>query len=159
MPEFLPFRGLRYHPGPDAARGAPGVDLSAVAAPPYDVVDDAELVALEAADPHNSVQLILPRPEAGLDRYEAAARRLASWRAEGVLVADERPAFYGYRMTFRAEDGSARRTTGVLGALALPPVGTEPSDAGILPHERTLPKARSDRLALLYERNFGGALW
>ena len=28
-------------------------------------------------------------------------------------------------------------------------MGTEPSDAGILPHERTLPKARSDRLALL----------
>jgi uncharacterized protein (DUF1015 family) len=149
VPQFLPFRGLRYHLRPGAGPGASGTDLSAVAAPPYDVVDDDQQVALEAADPHNSVQLILPRPEAGLDRYEAAARRLAAWRADGVLAADEHAAFYGYRMTFRAEDGSARRTTGVLGALALPPVGTEPSDAGILPHERTLPKARSDRLALL----------
>jgi uncharacterized protein (DUF1015 family) len=149
VPQFLPFRGLRYRLRAGGDPDAPGTDLSAVAAPPYDVVDDELQVALEAADPHNSVQLILPRPEPGHDRYVAAARRLAAWRAEGVLVTDDAEAFYGYRMTFRAEDGSPRRTTGVLGALALPPVGTEPSDAGILPHERTLPKARSDRLALL----------
>lgn len=146
MPEFLPFRGLRYRVGADGDGG----DLTAVAAPPYDVVDDEEREALEAADPHNAVRLILPRAEPGdVDQYEAAARRLAEWRGAGVLVADAEPAFYAYRMSFVTEDGSRRRTTGILGALQLPAPGRDPADAGILPHERTLPKARSDRLALL----------
>ena len=43
------------------------------------------------------------------------------------------------------DDGRARRTTGVIGALALSPPGAD----GILPHEFTTPKAKSDRLDLL----------
>jgi uncharacterized protein (DUF1015 family) len=143
VPEFLPFRGLRYRVASEPA------DLSRVAAPPYDVIDDDERSRLEATDPHNSVQLILPHDADDHDRYEAAARRLASWRDSGVLAVDDTAAFYAYRMTFRGSGGARRVTTGVLGALALPPAGTDPSAAGILPHERTLPKARSDRLALL----------
>ena len=140
MPEFLPFRGLRY-----LAR----TDLDRVAAPPYDVVDDDERAALEATDPYNSVRLILPRDDGDLDRYDAAAGLLATWRHAGVLGPDPGPAFYGYRMTFDAEDGTRRATSGVIGALGLPAPGEEPQTAGVLPHERTLPKARSDRLALL----------
>jgi uncharacterized protein (DUF1015 family) len=143
VPEFLPFRGLRYRVASEPA------DLSPVAAPPYDVIDDDDRSRLEANDPHNSVRLILPHDAADHDRYEAAARRLAAWRDSGILAVDDTAAFYGYRMTFRDASGARRVTTGVLGALALPPPGTDPSDAGILPHERTLPKARSDRLALL----------
>jgi uncharacterized protein (DUF1015 family) len=150
VPEFLPFRGLRYVVGADGD----GADLTAVAAPPYDVIDDEEREALEAADLHNAVHLILPRPEPGPppaagDAYEAAARRLRAWRGGGVLAVDAEPSFYAYRMSFVAGDGTRRRTTGVLGALGLPAPGLDPADAGILPHERTLPKARSDRLALL----------
>jgi uncharacterized protein (DUF1015 family) len=143
VPQFLPFRGLRYRVTSEPA------DLSRVAAPPYDVIDDDQRASLEATDPHNSVQLILPHDADDHDRYEAAARRLAAWRDSGVLAVDDTAAFSAYRMTFRGAGGAPRVTTGVLGALALPPVGTDPSDAGILPHERTLPKARSDRLALL----------
>ncbi|MGV3759149.1 MAG: DUF1015 family protein, partial [Actinomycetota bacterium] len=40
--------------------------------------------------------------------------------------------------------GTARHTTGVIGALELSPPGTD-----ILPHEHTTPKAKSDRLDLL----------
>ena len=150
MAEFLPFRGLRYRVAADRLAADGGTDLSPVVAPPYDVIDDELRSTLEATDPHNSVQLILPRPDgASGDEYEAAARRLATWRAAGELVADDRPAFYAYRMTFFGEDGTRRRTSGVLGALGLPAPGADPADAGILPHERTLPKARSDRLALL----------
>ncbi|HZP30476.1 MAG TPA: DUF1015 domain-containing protein [Acidimicrobiia bacterium] len=150
MPQFLPFRGLRYRttPGP-GADGAGPVDLSRVVAPPYDVIDDDLRASLEATDPHNSVQLILPRGSGARDGYETAADLLGAWRAGGVLTVDEAPSFYGYRMTFRGHDGTLRHTSGVLGALALPPAGADPSDAGILPHERTLPKARSDRLSLL----------
>jgi uncharacterized protein (DUF1015 family) len=48
-------------------------------------------------------------------------------------------------MSFTDEAGRERATTGVLGALTL----ERPGEGGILPHERTTPKARSDRLDLL----------
>jgi len=136
VPDFLPFRGTRYR---DAS------DLSSVVAPPYDVIDEEERAALEAADPHNAVRLILPRPAPPDDAYTHAASDLAAWLAEGVLGADPAPACYGYEMRFAGADGAPHVTRGVLGALALP----HPDDGDVLAHERTLPKARTDRLALL----------
>ena len=138
MPEFLPFRGLRYTGG--------GV-LDAVTAPPYDVIDPAQRIALAARDPINAVRLILPESEAGNpDPYSAAARLLADWSTTAVLALDDVPAFYVYRMTFTERHGEERITTGVLGALTLPDhIGT----GEVLPHERTLPKAKSDRLDIL----------
>jgi uncharacterized protein (DUF1015 family) len=140
VPEFSPFAGVRY----DCE--AAGAGLDALAAPPYDVVDDELRAALETADEHNSVRLILPRDVArDGDRYEHAADTFARWRASGVLVADIAPRFYAYRMTFVDPHGAKRRTRGVLGALTLPAAGAD----DVLPHERTLPKAKSDRLSLL----------
>jgi uncharacterized protein (DUF1015 family) len=136
VPDFLPFRGTRYR---DTAA------LSSLVAPPYDVIDEEERAALEAADPHNAVRLILPRPAPPDDAYTHAARDLTAWLADGVLATDATDRFYGYEMRFTRADGAARRTHGVLGALALPAAGS----ADVLAHERTLPKARSDRLALL----------
>jgi uncharacterized protein (DUF1015 family) len=60
-------------------------------------------------------------------------------------VADDAPSFYVYRMVYDDEQGRPRHTTGVIGALLLSP----PGEDGILPHERTTPKAKSDRLDLL----------
>ena len=54
------------------------------------------------------------------------------------------PSFYVYRMDHPGPEGP-RHTTGVLGALAL----SRPGEGGILPHEHTTPKAKSDRLNLL----------
>jgi uncharacterized protein (DUF1015 family) len=134
VPVFLPFRGTRYR----------DPDLSAVVAPPYDVIDEEERAQLEAADPHNAVRLILPRPTATADPYRAAAATFDEWQREHVLATDADPALYGYEMRFRGLDGQERRTLGIIGALELP---NDPST--VLAHERTLPKARSDRLALL----------
>ena len=128
MPRFLPFPGIRY-----GSR-----DISAVSAPPYDVIEPEARAALAARDPHNAVRLILP------DAYDAAAAALATWRDEGVLNADTAPTFSIYRMDFTGDDGIPQRTTGVLGALALDDDGS-----GVMPHERTLPKAKTDRLELL----------
>ena len=61
-----------------------------------------------------------------------------------MLVADDAPTFSLYRMDFTGDDGRPQRTTGVIGALGL---GHEPGE--VMPHERTLPKAKSDRLELL----------
>ena len=128
MPRFLPFPGIRYR-----AR-----DISAVSAPPYDVIEPEARAALEARDSENAVRLILP------DTYDAAAAALARWREAGVLVTDDTPTFSIYRMDFTGDDGMPQRTTGVLGALALDDDGS-----GVMPHERTLPKAKTDRLELL----------
>lgn len=116
-----------------------------VIAPPYDVISPDEQQALEGRSQYNSVRVELPRGEPGLDRYGVAARLLARWRAEGVLTLDGVPAFYGYRMKFTDEERHARQSVGVVGALGLEP----PAPGGILPHERTTPKAKSDRLELL----------
>ena len=140
VPDFFPFAGIRY----DDRGGS--ADLTARAAPPYDVIDEAHRSLLEATDPENAVRLILPRDgEIEGDRYARAAADYANWCGRGVLVPDTEPRFYGYRMDFTDEHGRPRHTTGVLGALALPEAG----EGGVLPHERTLPKAKSDRLSLL----------
>ena len=94
MPDLVPFRGVRYS---DAA------DLDAVIAPPYDVIDERDREALERRDPHNAVRLILPRATDDADPYEAAARTLVQWRTEGILVPDDRPAFYAYSRSTPAE--------------------------------------------------------
>jgi uncharacterized protein (DUF1015 family) len=140
LPDFFAFAGLRY----DCA--AAGADLEALVAPPYDVIDEDQRAALESRAAHNAVRLLLPRDEARTgDRYPRAAAALAAWERAGVLVADPAPRLYSYRMQYRDERGNPRHTRGVIGAIALP----EPGDTSVLPHERTEPKAKSDRLALL----------
>ena len=138
MPEFLPFRGLRYTSG--------GV-LDSVTAPPYDVIDPSQHSALAQRDQFNAVRLILPEGDASdSNPYSVAARLLSEWSSSDVLGLDDEPAFYVYRMSFKERHGAARTTTGVLGALSLPEhIGT----GEVLPHERTLPKAKSDRLEIL----------
>ena len=141
MPDFLPFPGLRYVASPVTSRagaGEPDGDISAVCAPPYDVIDPDERAALQARDAHNAIRLILP------DSYEGAADALAQWQRDGVLALDDHASFSVYKMHFTGDDGTPRSTTGVLGALVL-----DNADGGIMPHERTLPKAKSDRLELL----------
>jgi len=138
VPEFLPFAGIRYDlEGRDTC-------LDAVTAPPYDVIDDDARARLEAADARNAVHLILPRDARGEDRYTRAAVAFQSWLADGTLVRD-RERFYRYRMTFIDDDHRPRHTLGVIGALELSP----PGEGSVLPHERTMPKPKSDRLDLL----------
>jgi uncharacterized protein (DUF1015 family) len=132
MPRFEPFRGIRYDPE--------RVALGAVIAPPYDVIDPEAAGALAARSPYNAVRLELPMGDER--RYATAAGLLESWLAEGILRPDEEPAFYVYRMGCRDDAGRARQTAGVIGALGL-------VEGPILPHERTLPRARTDRLELL----------
>ena len=135
MPRFEPFAGVRY----DQSR----VEIAKVMSPPYDVVGPEQRSVLAARHSANAIVVELPEPDprSGADRYVGAAARLAEWRADGVLMADPDNVFYAYRMT--DIDGSI--TLGVLGVLGL----DETSAAQILPHEETLPKAKSDRLELL----------
>lgn len=133
MIRFEPFEALRY---------AAGTDLGAVTAPPYDVLSDADVDALESKDPHNIVHVDVPR--GGDDRYEKAAATLATWVQEGVLVRDAEPSYTLYRMRFTDATGAARDLVGVFGALEV----VDLDSGGVLPHERTTKKASTDRLDL-----------
>ena len=134
MPRFDPFPALRYA----------AADLGPLVAPPYDVLSERDVDELEARHPHNIVHVDVPRERDGAERYEAAAARLRSWIAEGVMVRDHEPSFTLYRMSFTDEAGRARRIVGVVGALEVVDEGA----GGVLPHERTTPKASTDRLDL-----------
>ena len=147
VPSFRPFPGIRY---------AADLPLDVVTSPPYDVIDAAERAALAASHPANAVHVDCPVGDLGttsttggdaieVDVYAEAGVTFDAWRADGTLVTDERPSFTLYRMSFTDEAGQARATTGVLGALVL----ERPGEGDILPHERTTPKAKSDRLDLL----------
>jgi len=139
VPELFPFPGLRYQRA--ALRGS---DLGDVTAPPYDVIDEEGRSQLEAAHPQNAVRLILPRDVEPGDRYDRARATFEQWRADGILAADDEPHLYVYRMAFTDETGGPRRMIGVVGALELAPLGD-----GVYAHEKTLAKAKSDRLDLL----------
>lgn len=132
MPLFLPFRGLRY---------ANTEDLALVTAPPYDVLSTADREQLAASHPNNIVEIDLP---IGDEPYRHAASMLQRWRDDGVLALDPRPSFTLYRMRFQDDRGDQRETVGVIGALEVVDEGAE----GVLPHERTTPKAKTDRLDL-----------
>jgi len=135
MPRFEPFAGLRY----DTTR----VDLSMVVSPPYDVIGPEERSRLVLRHSANAVRVELPEPDhrAGLDRYDSAAHHLLRWEDEGILVRDPAPVLYAYRMV--SPEGHA--TNGVIGGLGI----DDGSATAILPHEQTLPKAKTDRLDLL----------
>jgi uncharacterized protein (DUF1015 family) len=129
---FSPFPGIRYAHD----------DLALVTAPPYDVIDTDERQRLVDRHEHNVVRIDLPVE--GDDPYADAARTMRGWLADSVLETDD-PSLYLYRMSFADEAGHDHRTLGVIGALGLEPPGT----GDVLPHERTTPKAKSDRLDLL----------
>jgi uncharacterized protein (DUF1015 family) len=137
VPRFEPFPGLRYSPSHVKS-------LDDVVCPPYDVISDTERVAFEGRSPSNVVRLELPQAGEGGDRYQRARELLDSWRDGGILHRDPEPWFYGYRMSFSDPSGHPSQTLGVIGAL-----GLEPPGEGILPHEETTPKAKTDRLELL----------
>jgi uncharacterized protein (DUF1015 family) len=141
MAVIAPFNGLRY----DAARVG---DLGRVLAPPYDVVGEAERAALEERHPQNVIRLELPRGETDA-RYAEASRLLSGWKGEGILRADDTPAFYGYEQRFRLPGapagGPVQVRRGFFAAVRL-----EPFDRRvILPHERTLAGPKEDRLKLM----------
>ena len=132
MPRFEPFAAIRYAPD----------DLASVIAPPYDVLSDADVDALEARSLHNVVRIDVPR--GGEDRYDLAAKTLREWLDEEILVVDPQPSFTIYRMRFTDSAGAPRDIAGVLGALEV----VDLEAGGVLPHERTTAEASTDRLDL-----------
>ena len=143
VPSIRPFRALRY------SRELVE-DLSAVVAPPYDVISPEAHRQLLARDPRNVVRLDLPEDAAGDppdERYRRAARTLSAWRSDGTLRRDPRPALYPYEQTY-VVPGTDRMATrrGIFARVVLEPFAPA---SGIRAHERTLAEPREDRYRLL----------
>ena len=137
MPRFEPFSALRYSTGANT-------DITAQTSAPYDVFDEDRRAEYAAMSTSNVVLVDYPIESDGPNRYELSASVLTSWVTSGVIVEDASPTFSIYRMTFTDEAGRSRTTIGVIGALEVVDEGAD----GVLPHERTTPKAKTDRLDL-----------
>ena len=131
MPTVKPFRPLRF----DTAVAGP---LERLVAPPYDVISDDARVDYLSRSAFNIVHLTLP------DGPEDAARDLADWREQGVLV-EGPPSYWWIAQDYIGPDGVARTREG-LGA-AIPVTPYEQGD--VLPHERTHAGPKEGRLRLL----------
>ena len=134
MPRFEPFQALRY---------GSSIKLNDVCSPPYDVLSDADRLALANKHENNIVHIDMPLAPSG-NAYEHAASALTQWISNGVMVRDNVPSFTLYRMQFTDSTGKPRNVVGVIGALEV----VDESAGGVLPHERTTPKAKTDRLEL-----------
>ena len=140
-PLVAPFRGERY-----AAK-----ELSALIAPPYDVISSEDRTRYAARDPHNIVHLMLPEAPSGGgrsgggDRYAQAATLLATWREAGVVQPDPGESVYVVAQDYTVPSGERRTRIGMLAA-----VRAEPFEARrVRPHEQTHSAPKADRLALL----------
>jgi uncharacterized protein (DUF1015 family) len=142
MAEILPFHGVLYDP-------AKVGDVTAVVAPPYDVIGPAEQAALYERQPCNVVRLELGREHQGdgphKNRYTRAKRFLEEWLRGGVLRRDGRPAIYLYAVEYRLPSGPVRTMRGFLSLVKLEEFGT----GRIFPHENTRAAAKDDRYQLL----------
>jgi uncharacterized protein (DUF1015 family) len=131
VPAVRPFRALRY----DSAVAGP---LAELVAPPYDVISAEARLEYLARSPYNVVHLTLP------DEPQDAARHLAAWREQGILVEDE-PAFWWVAQDYVGPDGVARTREGLAASIE-----AKPYAAGeVLPHERTHAGPKEGRLRLL----------
>ncbi len=100
-----------------------------------------------AADPHNVVRLILPRPVPGRpgEEYRHAAESLRQWQDEHILVTDPAAALYVYEQASGCDDQPEWVQRGLIGAIRL-----VPPEAGIvLPHEDVSAGPVAGRLALM----------
>lgn len=134
MPLIQPFRGLRPAPGRAAE----------VAAPPYDVLSSEEARQRAAGKPWSFLHISKPEIDLPADTdpyapavYAKAAENLARMRQTGVLIRDEAPAYYIYRLTMGAHVQTGLVATASVAAY----------DANrIRKHEFTRPDKEDDRV-------------
>ena len=140
--DFQPFKAWRY----DTER----VKISAVLAPPYDVISQEKQQKLYENSPFNCIRLILNKKDpADTDQnnaYTRARDTFQDWQKQGVLIQEKEACFYVYRQTFKDPvTQSTKNRFALLGRVRL-----EPFEKGIIvPHEKTLRGPKADRMRLL----------
>jgi uncharacterized protein (DUF1015 family) len=140
LAEVKPFRGIFYSPKKVEK-------LTEVTAPPYDVISAEAQHRHYERHPYNIIRLILGK-EFSSDtpknsRYTRAKNCLDDWEKEGVFVRDSSPSFYLYQQKYSFQ-GKERTINGLVSLVRLEELGS-----GVLPHEKTMPKPKRDRLSLI----------
>ncbi len=134
MAKIHAFRGIRYN----SKRVG---DLSQVVTQPYDRIGPKEEAEYLRRSPYNFVRLIGTKiPPKDESEYEKRAELFRAWLSQGVLIRDEKPGFYLYRVRF-AHEGKTFERLGFVALLDL-------RESQVKKHERTLRGPKEDRLKL-----------
>ncbi len=141
MAEIIPFRGILYN-------NRKINNMANVIAPPFDIISEQEQLEYHESHPHNIIRLTLGKTlendNSTNNRYTRAANYFNKWLSEHIMERDKTPAFYLTAMEFPFKNMRVTR----YGLIAL--VGLEPFEKGVvLPHEKTFPNVKSERLELM----------
>jgi uncharacterized protein (DUF1015 family) len=134
MATIRPFNGVRYN----------AEEITKLICPPYDVISKDEKLCLKKKSASNMVNIELPDPSGGRNKYQNAAALFKQWQHKGILAEDGIPSFYLYEQAFNDHGKKAVRT-GFFASLKL----ENPHTGAVKPHEKTLAKPKADRLSLL----------
>jgi uncharacterized protein (DUF1015 family) len=144
MAEIRPFKGLRYN--------SKKIKLEQVITEPYDRISPAMQEDYYRRNPYNVVRIILGKdddPEhSEKDKYKRAKIYLDEWQKEGLLIREDQDALYLYEQEFQVR-GENKKRMGLITRVKL----EEFSSRKVLPHEKTFPKHKIDRLNLLRATN------
>lgn len=141
MAEVKPFQGILY----DISKVE---DIGKVICPPYDVISPSEQDYYYNLSEYNIIRVELgkqfPEDDKKNNVYTRARSYLEAWLDKGILFRDQYPTYYIYLQEFNYEGKNFKRP-GIVLAVRL----EDYENKIIIPHEKTLPKAKEDRLNLL----------
>ena len=141
MAEIKPFKGILYN-------SEEVKDLTLVTAPPYDVISPDEQERYYHKSTYNIIRLILGKELPGNsdteNKYARAARFFREWLAKGILKEELQSHLYLYEQQFKIESQLKTRR-GFIALMRL----EDYSSGKVLPHEKTFPKPKEDRLNLM----------
>lgn len=142
MARLRPFKGIRYNPERISS-------MADVISPPYDVISETAQTKLHERNPHNVIRMELGRKRPGDNRHDNPHTRagdyLRAWVQDGTLIQEETPAVYLTATEFDTVSDTYTRW-GLMVSVGLEPF----QQGGILPHERTYSKVKSERLSLMH---------
>jgi uncharacterized protein (DUF1015 family) len=139
MAEIQPLHALHYDP---TVAGS----LADVTSPPYDVIDAEQREELLRRSPFNVVAVDLPKEDtSGRDRYAVAADLFETWRLQGAVVRDSKPAIWAHTQTYTGPDSQRWTRKGFFCRVRIEGYGP----GRVRPHERTHPGPKEDRLRLM----------
>ncbi|MDP8259720.1 MAG: DUF1015 domain-containing protein [Candidatus Gygaella obscura] len=137
MDKIIPFKGVFFNQKKIR-------DLSSVVCPPYDVINEKMRNVFSKRNSHNIVRIILSESKNKKNKYEIAKTLFNDWLKNKILVKDEEPCIYLYRVSFKIGNVKKER----IGFISLLNLNINRKNK-VYPHEHTHVVPKKDRLKLL----------